>query len=106
MSEKARVLIADDHSVAVEDITNFLSRESDFDAIGSAADGRQALSMLKSLKPVIIILDISMPDLGGIETTHEIKSVDQRVRILVYTILRSRIQKKTLKPDINRYPVL
>jgi signal transduction histidine kinase/CheY-like chemotaxis protein len=100
VAEKARVLIADDHHIVAEGITNFLSRESDFEVIGSAADGRRAISMLKSLKPDIVVLDISMPDLDGIKAAYEIKSFDQRVRILIYTmsVSKAHVTLPCLKP--------
>ena len=104
MTDKTRILIADDHGVVAEGITTFLSRESDFEVVGSAADGRQAISMLASLKPDIIILDISMPDLDGIEAAYEIKSFDQRVRILIYTMSVSKAHATALfKAGVGGY---
>jgi DNA-binding NarL/FixJ family response regulator len=86
MSDKTRILIADDHRIVAEGIATFLSHESDFEVLGSATDGRKAISMLKSLHPDIIILDLSMPDLDGIEAAYEIRSFDQHVQILIYTM--------------------
>lgn len=96
MADKTRILIADDHFVVVEGITTSLSRESDFEIVGAAADGREAISMIKSLKPDIIILDISMPTLDGIDAAYEINAMDEKVRILIYSMSVSRAHVTSL----------
>ena len=90
MTEKTRVLIADDHSVVIEGIMTILSTETDYEVVGVAQDGRQAITLTKSLKPDIVILDISMPRLDGIEVAREIRSWDEKVRILVYSMSASK----------------
>jgi len=90
MADKTKVLIADDHYVVNEGIKNILSKEPDFEVVGSALDGRQAISMVKSLKPDIVILDVSMPDLDGIQASQEIKACDEGIRILVYSMSSSK----------------
>lgn len=96
MADKTRILIVDDHSVVVEGITACLSRESDFELVGSAANGREAISMVKSLKPDIVILDISMPDVDGMEAAHEINATHEKVRILIYSMSVSRAHVTSL----------
>jgi DNA-binding NarL/FixJ family response regulator len=90
MADKSRILIADDHHVVVEGIKTILSNKADFEVVGSAPDGQQAISMIKSLRPDVVILDVSMPNMDGVEAAHEIKTLDQEVKILVYTMSASK----------------
>jgi len=90
MGDKTTVLIIDDHSVVTEGIKNLLSTDEDFEIAGSIEDSRQALPKLESLKPDIVILDISMPHLDGIELAHEIKRMDKTINILVYSMSFSK----------------
>jgi len=104
MADKTRILIADDHCVVAEGITNSLSREPDFEVVGAATDGREAISMIQSLKPDIIILDISMPNFDGVEAAHEIKSMDTDVRILIYSMSFSKAHVTSLfKAGVSGY---
>jgi RNA polymerase sigma factor (sigma-70 family) len=90
VDDKTRVLIVDDHSVVTAGIENLLSGEKDFDIVGSTGDGRRALSMVKSLKPDIVILDISMPHKDGVELAHEINNLDKNIGILIYSMSISK----------------
>ena len=91
MAEKTRVLIADDHSVVVEGIESALKNEADFEVVGSVNEGSQVLSMVKSAKPDIVILDVSMPGLDGIDAAEQILEWNEEVRILIYSMSSSRV---------------
>jgi DNA-binding NarL/FixJ family response regulator len=90
MADKTRILIVDDHSVVIEGIKSLLSNEKDFEIVGSTKDGRKALSMVKSLKPDIVILDISMPHMDGVQITHQIKQLEEDIPILIYSMSVSK----------------
>lgn len=90
VAEKTRVLIADDHSVVIEGIESVLNNEADFEVVGSVKDGSRVLSMVKSVGPDIVILDISMPGLDGIGAAQEIRKWDEKIRILIYSMSSSR----------------
>lgn len=77
-----RVLIADDHRVVREGLQSFLSRERWLEIVGQAADGRQAVLMTRQLQPDVVIMDISMPELNGIEATRIITGENPHVRII------------------------
>ena len=77
-----RVLIADDHRVVREGLQSFLSRERWLEIVGQAADGRQAVLMTRELQPDVVIMDISMPELNGIEATRIITGENPHVRII------------------------
>jgi DNA-binding NarL/FixJ family response regulator len=90
MKDSTRVFIADDHHIVLEGLRKTLEHEPDFEVVGTAMDGREAVSMIKSLKPDIAILDISMPNLDGVDATHEIKRWDETVRVLIFSMHASR----------------
>jgi len=62
-----RILIADDHQLLREGIRNFLSLEPDFEIVGEAANGEEAVTQAEALKPDVMLLDINMPKANGIE---------------------------------------
>ena len=83
---KTKILIADDHRVVVEGIRSALKEHPEFEVVGEAFDGRQAVELAKSLKPDIVILDISMPKLSGVEAAKEIKKLSPDIRIVVFSM--------------------
>ena len=76
-----RLLVVDDHKVVREGIVGLLSREPDFEVVGQAADGRQAIRQAEALQPDVIIMDVEMPIMDGIEATRQIKR--RRPNILI-----------------------
>ena len=83
---KTRVLIVDDHSIVVEGIKSALSQHGEFEVVGTASDGLEAVKQVKPLKPDIVIMDVSMPNLNGIEAAYDIKKVNKNVRIVVFSM--------------------
>jgi DNA-binding NarL/FixJ family response regulator len=81
-----RILIVDDHAVVREGIRHVLSSESDFEVVGEAAGGEAAVTLAESLAPDIVILDLSMPDLPGLEAARRIRALVPRTAILVLSI--------------------
>ena len=80
------ILIADDHRVVIEGIKSALQEHPEFEVVGEAVDGLEAVEFAKSLKPNIVIMDISMPNLSGIEATRQIKALNPGNQILIYTM--------------------
>jgi NarL family two-component system response regulator LiaR len=87
---KIRVVIADDHALLREGIRALLSRESDIEVVGEAPDGREAIARCRSLKPDVVLMDIAMPGLGGLEASLEIRKECPETRILVLTQYEDR----------------
>jgi len=86
MNKKATVLIADDHHVVVEGIRRAIEKEPDLEVVGVATDGLQAIEQVKTLKPDLIVLDISMPNLDGVEAASEIRKWSDHSRIMIFTM--------------------
>ncbi len=83
-----RVLIADDHAIVREGIRQVLAADdaSAFDVVGEAANGREAVALARSLKPDVVVLDLSMPELSGLDATIEIREAVPDASILVLSI--------------------
>lgn len=84
-SEKIKILLADDHAVVRESIHKFLSRQDDFMVVGECGDGVEAVDMAKKLRPDVIVMDIAMPKLSGIDATRLIKESHPGSAILILT---------------------
>ena len=80
-----RILIADDHEIARRGIRDLFRNEPDFEICGEARDGLEALAKSEELQPDLLILDLSMPKMGGYSVAHRLRSVQPRVKILIYS---------------------
>ena len=86
MSEKTSILIIDDHPLFREGLKAIIERDSHFEVIGEAGNGREGLQLTKKLKPDVIIVDISLPDRSGIQLTREIRTFLSTTRILIVSM--------------------
>ena len=73
--------------VVVEGLRRLLAAETDFEVVGAVTDSRKALDLVKNLRPDIVVLDISMPNLDGVELSHEIQKKDKKIAIVIYSML-------------------
>jgi DNA-binding NarL/FixJ family response regulator len=83
---KTTIVLADDHRVVLEGIKSALREIPEFEVIGEATDGWKALKIAEALKPDIMVLDISMPGLSGIEVVKKIKQTAPDIKIVIYTM--------------------
>jgi DNA-binding NarL/FixJ family response regulator len=81
-----RVLLADDHALFRRGVASLLAAEAGFEVVGQAVDGQQALEMARTLIPDVILMDVSMPVMGGLEATRRIKAGMPHVRIVMFTV--------------------
>jgi len=82
--KRITVLLAEDHTIVREGLRKMLELENDFEVVGEAANGRQAVAMVKRLLPAVVLMDLAMPLLNGLEATREILEAvpSTRIRIL------------------------
>ena len=77
------MLLVDDHPLICEGIRGLLGAEADIAVVGAARDGRQAVEMVARLRPDVVVMDIAMPQLNGVEATRQILDVAPRTRVLI-----------------------
>lgn len=83
---KLRIVLADDHKIVRDGLRNLLEKDPEIVVVGEAEDGREALQLAKKLSPDIVIMDIAMPDLNGIEATRQILAEVQRIKIVALSM--------------------
>ena len=80
-----RILIADDHQVVREGVRALIEREPEFEVCGAATNGREAVDLARKTKPDVVVLDITMPELDGVDATRQIKRVLPKTEVVVFS---------------------
>ncbi len=86
---KLRILLADDHEIVRRGLCSLLQKHEGWEVCGEASDGREAIEMAKQLKPDVVIVDIGMPHLNGLDTTRQLLQHDSAFKVIVLTITDS-----------------
>jgi DNA-binding NarL/FixJ family response regulator len=89
MSQKVRIVIAEDHTILREGLRSLLSSNANFEIVGEAGDGREAVRHVEKYKPDLILTDLSMPRMNGMEAIKEIKRESPTTKVLVLTVHRA-----------------
>ncbi len=87
---KIRVLVVDDHAIVREGVCALLARRKDIEVVGQASDGKQAVAQAAALLPDVVLMDISMPAMNGLEATQEIRKSLPGIRVLVLSQYESK----------------
>ncbi len=86
MEKKSRIVIAEDHTILREGLRSLLSHNPEFEIVGEAEDGREAIQCVEKFKPDLILTDLSMPRMNGMEAIREIKRQSPKTKVLVLTV--------------------
>lgn len=101
---KIRVLIADDHAILREGVRALLASTGDIEVVGEAGDGRRAVEACRELDPDVVLMDIAMPGLGGLEAALELRKEGLRAKVLVLTQYEDReYVRRLLKAGVAGY---
>ena len=104
MPQKIRILLADDHSVVRQGFKLLLGQQPDVEVIGEAGDGAEAVRKALELKPNVIIMDIAMPNLNGVEATRRIMEANPDARILILSMHKDAVYvRETLRAGAKGY---
>ena len=82
----SRILIVDDHDIVRQGIRNILELQNEWEVCGEASNGQEALRLSASLRPDVIIMDISMPVMNGLDATREITRTQPDAKVLIFTM--------------------
>ncbi|MBV9307067.1 MAG: response regulator transcription factor, partial [Acidobacteriaceae bacterium] len=92
MSDRAiNILLADDHTIVRQGLKLILSAHPDLRVVGEAANGKEAVELAAKLKPDIVLLDVAMPELNGIEATRKMVEANSRLRVLVLSMHKEAV---------------
>ncbi len=91
MKNKIRILLADDHKLVRQGFRLILVSQEDMDVVGETANGREAVELAKTLKPDVVIMDVTMPELNGIEATRRIREISPHIRVLALSVHRDSV---------------
>ncbi len=101
---KIQVLIADDHAILREGVRALLALTDDIEVVGEARDGREAVDLAGKLDPDVVLMDIAMPGLGGLEAALEMKKLGLRGRVLILSQYEDReYVRRLLKAGVAGY---
>jgi DNA-binding NarL/FixJ family response regulator len=91
MTEKIKIILVDDHAVVRAGFRMLLATSESIEVISEASRGEEAIGQYVNLKPDVVVMDLSMPGLGGLETIHRIVQRDGNAKILVFSVYHQRV---------------
>jgi DNA-binding NarL/FixJ family response regulator len=91
MSKKIRIVLADDHAVVRQGFGRILASEPDMEIVGEAATGHEAIALTEELQPDVVVMDVAMPELNGIEATRRLAASVPRARVLALSMHKDSV---------------
>jgi len=86
-----KILLVDDHTIVRQGLKLILSAQTDLEVVGEAANGREAIDLAGKIKPDIVVMDVAMPELNGIEATRRMVAANSRIKILVLSMHKEAV---------------
>ncbi len=80
------ILLADDHKIIRDGLRSLLAKQDDMEVIGEAEDGRTAVQLARDLSPMIVVMDIAMPDLNGVEATRQVLEINPGIKVVALSM--------------------
>jgi two-component system response regulator NreC len=104
VSDRIKILLADDHTIVRQGLKLILSAHEDLEVVGEAANGREAVLLADRLRPDIVLMDLQMPELNGIEAAKKMLADNSRIRILVLSMHKESVYvREILKAGARGY---
>src|ERR1035441_2690242 len=89
--KRIRILLADDHAVVRQGFRMILSAHSDLEIVGEAGNGREAVELAASLRPDVVVMDVAMPELNGIEATRRLTAANPHIRVVALSMHKDSV---------------
>ena len=104
MKKKIRILLADDHGIVRQGFRMILAAQPDMEILGEASNGREAVEQAERLQPDVVVMDVAMPDLNGIEATRRMATAAPRARVLALSMHKDSVYvREILKAGARGY---
>src|SRR5215218_9715329 len=91
LSKKVRILLADDHAVVRRGFRMILDAQADLEVVGEVSNGKEAVASAHALQPDVVVMDVTMPELNGIEATRRIGELAPRARVLALSMHKDSV---------------
>jgi two-component system response regulator NreC len=91
MKRKIRVLLADDHTMVRQGFRLILTSQDDIEVVGETGNGRECVELARTLRPDVVVMDVTMPELNGIEATRRIREISPYMRVLALSVHRDSV---------------
>lgn len=102
--DRIKILIADDHQLVREGVESMLSGATDVEVVGVASSGEEAINVAREAQPHVVLMDIVMPGMNGIEASRWIKEIDEKIRVIIVTMeISKEYVSAAIKSGVDGY---